>query len=118
MDSKKNRFKKLIDGKNKKNGEKPPQVTEEIINAHNEVHNEVHEDVHIDVVEIAKQAKKEKAKAVKAAKKKPVFKTRTFRIREDLLEAIDNLYGDYGEKQAFLNNLIEDHFRKVGKGLK
>ena len=117
-DSKKDKLKKLLNGKNKQNGEKPSEVTQEIIDAHNEVHKDVHNNVHIDVLEIAKAAKEAKDQQQKEVEVKPVYQTRTFRIRKDLLEAIDTLYVERGEKQEFINTLLEKHFVSLGKKLK
>ncbi|MGK8430856.1 hypothetical protein [Bacillus cereus] len=117
-DSKKDKLKKLIGNKNKQNGEKPSEVTKEIIDAHNEVHENVHNDVHIDVLEIAKAAKEAKDQQPKEVEVKPVYRTRTFRVREDLLKAIDTLYTAHGEKQEFINDVLEKHFASLGKKLK
>ncbi|PFF91225.1 hypothetical protein [Bacillus cereus] len=117
-DSKKDKFKKLMGNKNKQNGEKPPEVTKEIIDAHNEVHEDVHKDVHVDVLEIAKAAKEAKDQQPKEVEVKPVYQARTFRVREDLLKAIDTLYTARGEKQEFINDVLEKHFASLGKKLK
>ncbi|PEB52497.1 hypothetical protein COO03_11995 [Bacillus sp. AFS098217] len=69
----------------------------------------------MDMLEIAKKAKETKPKF---KKNKPTFKTRTFRIREDLLEAIDTLYTEHGEKQELINTLLIDHFEKLSADLK
>ncbi|OUB82179.1 hypothetical protein BK784_38765 [Bacillus thuringiensis serovar medellin] len=116
--TKKDKFKNLIGNKNKQNGEKPSEVTKEIIDAHNEVHEDIYNNVHIDVLEIAKAAKEAKDQQSKEVEVKPVYQTRTFRIREDLLEAIDTLYTARGEKQEFINSVLEKHFASLGKNLK
>lgn len=78
----------------------------------------VHNDVHIDVLEIAKAAKEAKDQQPKEVEVKPVYRTRTFRVREDLLKAIDTLYTAHGEKQEFINDVLEKHFASLGKKLK
>ncbi|PHF04982.1 hypothetical protein HFP64_28140 [Bacillus sp. AC79A.1] len=135
--SKKDKFAALLGNKNKETEQNKSSVHNEIINAHNPAnkpeiaHNFVqeNENIHeyknepgnkpvstsINILEIAKKAKKIKPKTRKI---KPVYKTRTFRIREDLLEAIDMLYTEHGEKQDMINNLLIEHFENLSKNMK